>query len=581
MESETESREICCTPKTIELFLERQQYMRRIDAIDQGLRAIEAYTTDNSTQQDWTLVLKVLSDVLEPSLPFVLGVLQVETVPEELDKSEYERGVSALSARESYQTAVKVGPKEKKEELLFGSYNFGEVTDKVYNEAKQELLPLDTCDSNEADGRCPDIASKYEDVENERDRCNGGENEDNENESEDVRNESEDVENGSADAFQERLREGAEEVNVGCREEVIVIKDSDDEPVKAVKSGGIASVSTWVETVTQCSVSSFEIIAEVAHTKHNKCSKEPKNKQNDKRRKCATNVCKRRRSGTEDELLHRIAELSRKYCGDVLRNAYDSEKDSEMEQDYVPSKQIGRNTNVSRLKLRRVAPTRSSCGQKRRSFDPPVPSSRDEIMEYCQYVLDQLCSNKVTIPFRKPVRVADAPRYYEIINRPMDLETVQNRLSRGAITDPMCFQNDLLQICQNALVYNLQGSDLVELALELKTIIIRKTTPLIDAWKRVSDPHVNAHPPTRVGWFKPEPMEEARWSEAGPPHVEKEPLYVPRPQTVPHIDLRSLMTESSSESGFVEEGNVVIIDDSSVDENNKAAESSPLREGSD
>ena len=56
--------------------------------------------------------------------------------------------------------------------------------------------------------------------------------------------------------------------------------------------------------------------------------------------------------------------------------------------------------------------------------------------------------------FTKPVDVEEAPDYYEIIKKPMDLETMMTLIDRHQYVCAREFLDDIDLICRNALEYN-------------------------------------------------------------------------------------------------------------------------------
>lgn len=56
--------------------------------------------------------------------------------------------------------------------------------------------------------------------------------------------------------------------------------------------------------------------------------------------------------------------------------------------------------------------------------------------------------------FTKPVDVEEAPDYYDIIEKPMDLETMMTRIDQHHYVCAKEFLDDIDLICRNALEYN-------------------------------------------------------------------------------------------------------------------------------
>ncbi|OUM66974.1 hypothetical protein PIROE2DRAFT_40419 [Piromyces sp. E2] len=70
--------------------------------------------------------------------------------------------------------------------------------------------------------------------------------------------------------------------------------------------------------------------------------------------------------------------------------------------------------------------------------------------------------------FLNPVKVEDAPDYYDIIKKPMDLNSIKQRVKDGIITSTIEFHRDVMLMCTNSLMYNQEDSEVYPMALEMK-----------------------------------------------------------------------------------------------------------------
>jgi len=70
--------------------------------------------------------------------------------------------------------------------------------------------------------------------------------------------------------------------------------------------------------------------------------------------------------------------------------------------------------------------------------------------------------------FLNPVKVEDAPDYYDIIKKPMDLNSIKQRVKDGVITSTIEFHRDVMLMCTNSLMYNQEDSEVYPMALEMK-----------------------------------------------------------------------------------------------------------------
>ena len=76
------------------------------------------------------------------------------------------------------------------------------------------------------------------------------------------------------------------------------------------------------------------------------------------------------------------------------------------------------------------------------------------------------------LTFYRPVTEDIAPNYFNEIEKPMDLYTIENKLKTKQYTHEFDLLEDLHLICKNAWKYNPDGSDVHTLAKELWTKIV-------------------------------------------------------------------------------------------------------------
>jgi transcriptional activator SPT7 len=80
---------------------------------------------------------------------------------------------------------------------------------------------------------------------------------------------------------------------------------------------------------------------------------------------------------------------------------------------------------------------------------------REELYEALESMLKKIMADKNALPFMAKVRRVQAPNYYEIIKRPMDLGTVQRNLRTGTYyKSKALFLEELDLIWANCLQYN-------------------------------------------------------------------------------------------------------------------------------
>lgn len=97
--------------------------------------------------------------------------------------------------------------------------------------------------------------------------------------------------------------------------------------------------------------------------------------------------------------------------------------------------------------------------------------------------------------FHNPIKTSEAPDYYDIVKRPMDLKTVKSRIREGQITSSDEFQRDVYLMFANSLMYNRPGSDIFNMAEEVRLSfcpLVRNSWKSDDAGKRSTNQHLQA-----------------------------------------------------------------------------------------
>ncbi|KAF6762280.1 hypothetical protein DFP72DRAFT_1002155 [Ephemerocybe angulata] len=103
-----------------------------------------------------------------------------------------------------------------------------------------------------------------------------------------------------------------------------------------------------------------------------------------------------------------------------------------------------------------------SCGQEQA---PAMRSSRTKSFQNVIGLLhQQISTHRNGAIFHNPIKPSDAPDYYEIVKRPMDLKTMKARVKDGAISNSLEFQRDVYLMFANAMMYNRPGSDVYTMA---------------------------------------------------------------------------------------------------------------------
>ena len=106
-----------------------------------------------------------------------------------------------------------------------------------------------------------------------------------------------------------------------------------------------------------------------------------------------------------------------------------------------------------------------------------------EALVQCNAVMRELRKHKDAALFNDPVdwKALGLNDYPLIIKTPMDLGTVMNRLMSGQYSSVLDVAADVDLVWSNAMVYNIDGSDIYNTAADLKAFADRKFAPLVAA----------------------------------------------------------------------------------------------------
>ncbi|KAJ1788967.1 hypothetical protein LPJ59_005434 [Coemansia sp. RSA 2399] len=78
----------------------------------------------------------------------------------------------------------------------------------------------------------------------------------------------------------------------------------------------------------------------------------------------------------------------------------------------------------------------------------------------------ELSGHRFGSMFIGPIKSADAPNYYDVIRKPMDLKTIKNRVRDEEITTTAEFYCDVMHMLMNALMYNAEDTEVYQMAME-------------------------------------------------------------------------------------------------------------------
>lgn len=99
-------------------------------------------------------------------------------------------------------------------------------------------------------------------------------------------------------------------------------------------------------------------------------------------------------------------------------------------------------------------------------------------------LIDTLCANEDSIPFRKPVDSITYPDYYQIVKTPMDLRTVKQNLVDNKYTTPQQFCGDVRLIFSNSRLYTPnRKSRIYDMTSNLSKLFEESFKKILSNWK--------------------------------------------------------------------------------------------------
>jgi bromodomain-containing protein 8 len=111
-------------------------------------------------------------------------------------------------------------------------------------------------------------------------------------------------------------------------------------------------------------------------------------------------------------------------------------------------------------------------GPTRRKLVRQAPSENQVLSKRFQNVIgmlhSQISQHRNGNIFHNPIKDSEAPDYHDIVKRPMDLKTIKMRIKDGAISNSLEYQRDIFLMFANALMYNRPGSDIYNMAEDVR-----------------------------------------------------------------------------------------------------------------
>ncbi|ESO00416.1 hypothetical protein HELRODRAFT_113267 [Helobdella robusta] len=102
-------------------------------------------------------------------------------------------------------------------------------------------------------------------------------------------------------------------------------------------------------------------------------------------------------------------------------------------------------------------------------------------MKVIEDLVSELMKNDNAWPFLKPVTVKEAPDYFEIINRPMDLSTIKYKIYRFEYPDQYSIIDDLRLMFDNCNLYNSPNTPVHNAGLSLEQYLDQRLEQIENA----------------------------------------------------------------------------------------------------
>ncbi len=117
------------------------------------------------------------------------------------------------------------------------------------------------------------------------------------------------------------------------------------------------------------------------------------------------------------------------------------------------------------------------------TYSKPRPRNSKLVAElkYCNIIIKELTSKKhdsYSFPFLVPVDpvAAEAPNYFDVIKHPMDLGTINNKLTNGEYNTAEEFEDDVRLVFTNCYAFNPEGTPVNEMGKKLEAVFNKKLT---------------------------------------------------------------------------------------------------------
>lgn len=122
---------------------------------------------------------------------------------------------------------------------------------------------------------------------------------------------------------------------------------------------------------------------------------------------------------------------------------------------------------------------------------PAASAAKKAFRNNILHLWQTIVNHKHGALFVGPVKKDDAPDYYRVVQRPMDLNTVKTRVREGLCNDTLEFERDIAQTFVNAIMFNPEDTLINAMAKEIMQMAVQeiakfKSTEKLVAYRRNS-----------------------------------------------------------------------------------------------
>ncbi|XP_051981542.1 probable global transcription activator SNF2L2 [Xyrauchen texanus] len=137
---------------------------------------------------------------------------------------------------------------------------------------------------------------------------------------------------------------------------------------------------------------------------------------------------------------------------------------------------------VEKVKKRRGRPPAEKLPPNPPKLTKQMNTIVDMVINYKDILGRQISKGFVQLPSRKEV-----PEYYELIRKPVDFRRIRERVRNHKYRCIADLEKDIMQMCHNAQTFNLEGSQIFEDSIVLKSVFESARQRIVELSEEDSD----------------------------------------------------------------------------------------------